>query len=85
MHWMFSFPVRPFSNVIPRAIKLLFDIPGVGIVDTLPHKPFYPGCYVLSTTIRRDIRPPSDSTCSPGSTHVFAGAKGLGISIYSLF
>lgn len=32
------------------------DIPGDGAVDMLSYKPSCPGRYVLSTTIRRDIR-----------------------------
>jgi hypothetical protein len=54
----------PFSVLILHEIKTLSDVPGVGIVDTPPHKPFYPGRDVLSTTIPGDIRAPSDCICS---------------------
>ena len=57
MHGMFSFHA-PFSPaLILHEINDLPDVPGVGIGALLPRKPFYPGCYLLSITIRGDIRP----------------------------
>ena len=56
MHWMFSFHVPPSSALILYEINSLPDVPGVGIDALLLPKPFYPGCYVLSITIRGDIR-----------------------------
>jgi hypothetical protein len=53
---MFSFHA-PFSPaLILHEINDLPDVPGVGIGALLPHKPFYPGRYLLSITIRGDIR-----------------------------
>ena len=49
--------MRLFSLSILHEIKPLPDVPGLGIAGTLPHKAFYPGRYVLSTSIRGDIRP----------------------------
>ena len=53
---MFSFPVPPSFATILHEINSLPDVPGVGIDALLPRKPFYLGCYVLSSTIRGDIR-----------------------------
>lgn len=64
MHGVFSFPVQAFSAVILQEIKPLPDVPGAGTVDVLPHKPFYSGRYVLSTTFRGDIRRPSPAPAS---------------------
>jgi hypothetical protein len=56
MHWMSSFHVPPPSTLILHEINSLPDVPGVGIDALLPCKPFYSRCYVLSITIRGDIR-----------------------------
>ena len=56
MHGMFSFPARPFFATILHEINSLPDVPGVGIDALLPREPFYLGRYVLSSTIRGDIR-----------------------------
>lgn len=59
MHWLFSATVHPCSALILHEIKPLPDVTGGGTVNALLHKPFYPGRYVLSTTIRGDIRIPA--------------------------
>ena len=53
---MFSFPAPPFFATILHEINSLPDVPGVGIDALLPREPFYLGRYVLSSTIRGDIR-----------------------------
>ena len=46
----------PSSTLILHEINSLPDAPGVGIDAWLPRNLFYPECYVLSITIRGDIR-----------------------------